>query len=59
MGGTWGAVRNYYNILVGEYEQKMQLGEPRDSCKDNTKMNHRETVCERVDLIVQSNGKLL
>jgi hypothetical protein len=58
-GWDMGAVRNYCNILVEKYEQKRQPGKPRDIHKDNTKMNHRATVCERVDLIAQYNGKPL
>jgi hypothetical protein len=39
-----GAMRNYYNSLVRQYEQKRQLGKARESCNADRKVNHMEIV---------------
>jgi hypothetical protein len=36
-------MRNEYNILVGKYEGKRQLGRPRRRWEDNVRMDLRET----------------
>jgi hypothetical protein len=38
-------MRNAYKILVGKPEGKRPLGRPRHKCKDNIKVNLRESGC--------------
>jgi hypothetical protein len=42
---------NTHRALVGEFLGKRQLGKPRQRCKDNIKLNVKETGREGVDWI--------
>jgi hypothetical protein len=52
-----GKVRNAYYILVGELEGKKPLRRPRRRWEDNSRMDLREKVWERVDWIYLPQDK--